>query len=67
LIVAIADLTWTIYTDLKTKTPHPSPQVIARRIRIELNHSAPIEPTERDRVIDVVVTETIQAIDESKR
>lgn len=46
--------------------PHPSPQVIARRIRTELNNSAPIEPTERDRVIDVVVTETIQAIDESK-
>jgi hypothetical protein len=67
LIVAVADLTWTIYTDLKTETPRPSPQVIARRIRIELNDSAQIEVTERDRVIDVVVTETIQAIDESKR
>lgn len=67
LVVAVADLAWTIYADLKTKTPRPSPQVIARRIRIELNDSAPIEPTERNRVIDVVVTETIQAIDESKR
>jgi hypothetical protein len=66
LIVAVANLVWTIYTDLKTKTPHPSPQVIATRIRIELNDSAPIEPTERNRVIDVVVTETIQAIDEPK-
>jgi hypothetical protein len=67
LIVAVADLAWTIYTDLKTKTPQPSPHVIARRIRIELNNPAPIEPTQRNRVIDVVVTETIQAIDESKR
>jgi hypothetical protein len=67
LIVAVADLAWTIYTDLKTKAPRPSSQVIARRIRIELNDSAPIEPTERDRVIGVVVTETIRAIDESKR
>ena len=67
LIVAVADLAWTIYTDLKAQTPLPSPQVITRRIRIELNDSAPIEPTERDHVIDVVVTETMEAIDKSKR
>src|SRR4051794_22287828 len=42
LIVAVADLAWTIYTDLKAKTPQPSPQVIERRIRIELNDSAAI-------------------------
>jgi hypothetical protein len=67
LIVAVADLAWTIYVDLKTKTPHPSPQVITRRIRVELNDFAAIEATERDHVIDVVVTETIHAINKSQR
>ena len=57
-------LAWTIYTDLKTKTQRPAPQVIARRVRIELADRAPIEPTERDRIIDAVVAETIQAIDD---
>jgi len=64
LIVSTASLAWTIYTDLKTKTQRPAPQVIARRVRIELGDRAPIEPTERDRIIDVVVAETIQAIDD---
>jgi hypothetical protein len=64
LIVSTATLAWTIYTDLRTRTPHPSPQVIARRIRIELHDPTPIETTERDHVIDVVVTETIHAIDD---
>ncbi len=64
LIVSSASLAWTIYTDLKTKTSRPSPQVIARRVRIELADRAPIKPTERDRIIDVVVAETIQATDE---
>jgi hypothetical protein len=64
LIVSTASLAWTIYTDLKTKTQRPAPQVIARRVRIELADRAPIEPTERDRIIDVVVAETIQAIDD---
>jgi hypothetical protein len=64
LIVSTATLAWTIYTDLRTKTPHPSPQVIARRIRIELHDPTPIETTERDHIIDVAVTETIHAIDD---
>ncbi len=64
LIVSTASLAWTIYTDLKTKTQRPAPQVIARRVRIELGDRAPIEPTERDRIIDAVVAETIQAIDD---
>jgi len=64
LIVSAASLAWTIYTDLKTRTSRPSPQVIARRVRIELADRVPIEPTERDRIIDVVVAETIQATDD---
>ncbi len=64
LIVSAASLAWTIYADLKTKTRRPAPQVIARRVRIELADNAAIEPTERERIIDVVVTETIQAADD---
>ena len=65
LIVAAAELAWTIYHDLKPTTPHPAPHVITRQIRIELADHTPIEPTQRDRIIDVVVDETILNHDES--
>ena len=34
LIVAIATLAWTIYTDQRIRTPDPPPSSIARRVRI---------------------------------
>lgn len=64
LIVSAAGFTWTVYQDLKTKTDHPSFEVIARRVRVELTDHTAIEPRERDHVIDIVVTETITGDDE---
>jgi len=59
LIVSVASLAWTVYTDLKHKTPNPSPDVLARTIRVQLHDADRLDPTERDRIIDAVVSETL--------
>ena len=61
LIVSIATLAWTVYNDLRKKTPDPSAQVLARTIRVELRDYGRLSPTERDQLIDVVVTETLDS------
>ncbi len=61
LIVAIASLAWTVYTDLKKRTAKPSPEVVTRTVRVGLRdqgHAA------ADHVLEVVVTETIWAADQ---
>ena len=60
LIVSIAGLAWIVYTDLKKKTPKPSPAVIARTIRIRLPIDRELNSAQRDRIIDIIVDETIQ-------
>lgn len=64
LIVAAADLTWSVYIDLRKTTPKPAPEVVARHVRIKLDQPRAIEPTECERVIEVVVDEIIQHVDE---
>jgi hypothetical protein len=64
LIVASADLAWSVYTDLRKNTTKPAPEVLARQIRIELDQPRTIEPAERDRVIAIVVDETVQLANE---
>lgn len=58
--MSIATLAWTVYTDLKNKAPKPSPAVVTRTIRIQLSNNGELDPTQRDRIIDIVVDETIQ-------
>jgi hypothetical protein len=59
LIVAVATLAWTIYKDLTKTTPEPAPHVITRTIRLQLPATTDINPDDRDRIIDAVVTETL--------
>ncbi len=54
LVVSVASLAWSIYTDLKQKTPNPSPDVLARAIRVQIRETTPDSPN-RDRVVDIVV------------
>jgi len=61
LIVSIATLAWTVYNDLKKKTPQPSRDVVARTIRVQLRDDTELEPAQRDRIIDVVVEETLRS------
>lgn len=61
LIVSAAALAWTVYTDLKNKTPTPSPAVVARTIRVQFSNDSEFDTAQRDRIIDIVVDETVQA------
>ncbi|MGH3940601.1 MAG: hypothetical protein ACRDTG_18590 [Pseudonocardiaceae bacterium] len=61
LIVSVATLAWTVYTDLRTKTPEPSPDALTRTIRVQMWDSTELDPAQRDRIIDIVVEETVQA------
>jgi hypothetical protein len=63
LIVSVATLAWNVYTDLKSKTPSPAPDVVARTVRVELGPSEAATPQQRDRIIEIVVSETVQAVD----
>lgn len=58
LIVSIADLAWTVYTDLKKRATGPAAEVLARTVRIKLRESSQV--TVPDHIVDVIVTETVR-------
>jgi hypothetical protein len=59
LIVSIASLAWTVYTDLKKRTSKPSAEVVARTVRVtRRDHGQADAP---DHIVEVVVTEAIRA------
>jgi hypothetical protein len=60
LVVSAATLAWTVYTDLRSKSQPPSREVLARTVRIELDEDA-FDARTRDRLIQVVVEETVRA------
>jgi hypothetical protein len=59
LVVSVAGLAWTIYNDLKKQTPKPEPDVIKRRIRVEIELPEQVSAADRDRVIAAVVAQTL--------
>ncbi|MGW0538603.1 hypothetical protein [Streptomyces sp. NPDC003032] len=66
LIVSIATLAWTIYNDIRGRSAAgPNADAVSRRIRLQLDDAdtpAPqLDPTERDRIIDITVEETLNA------
>jgi len=61
LIVAIATLAWTVYTDKRKTTPDPPPGAVARQVRIELRQQGATSPHDTDRITEIVVTELLQA------
>jgi hypothetical protein len=63
LIVAIAALAWTIYTDQRKKTPDPHPEAVARQVRIQLRQHGQTSPHNTGQITEIVVTELLQAAD----
>jgi hypothetical protein len=61
LIVAIATLAWTIYSDQQKKTPDPAPGVIARQVRAELRQHGDTSHPETSRITEIIITEITQA------
>ena len=61
LVVSVAQLAWSIYWDLKKSSKAaPAPDVIARRMRLELNVVEEIDVGRRDKIITVVVDELMK-------
>jgi hypothetical protein len=58
LIVAIATLAWTIYNDHREHTPEP--ELIERRVRIEVGQHTDANPQEVSRITEIVVTQITQ-------
>jgi len=61
LIVAIATLAWTIYTDQRKHTPTPRPETVARQVRIQLRQQGQTSPHDTGQLTEIVVTELLQA------
>lgn len=62
LIVEVAHLAWSIYEGRHRRTEKPAEAAsedLARRIRVKVGSTEPVTTAERDRIIEVVVTETI--------
>src|ERR1039458_7519647 len=55
LIVAIATLAWTIYSDQRKKTPEPSPGMVARHVRVELRKHGDTSQQDTDHITEIVV------------
>ncbi|HXL93553.1 MAG TPA: hypothetical protein VN969_31870 [Streptosporangiaceae bacterium] len=57
LIVAIATLAWTIYNDQRSRTHNPSPEAIARRLRITLREQDTALPDGTEHITEIIATE----------
>lgn len=64
LIVSVASLAWTVYSDLKKRTLTPSVEVVTRAVQVHLQDAGELDPAEHDRIIDIVVTETLRVASE---
>src|SRR5215469_14071372 len=63
LIVSIATLAWTVYSKLtdKKSSPPPEPDVIARKVRVELRSYGETLSDDQEEITEIVVTEIIRA------
>jgi hypothetical protein len=59
LIVSVASLAWTIYTDRKKAAATPSAEVLARQLRVEIGEPEGATIEQRDRIIGITVTEVL--------
>jgi hypothetical protein len=60
LIVAIATLAWTIYSDQRDRTPDPPAADITYQIRTTLREQDTLLPTGAEHITETVVTEIIR-------
>jgi hypothetical protein len=62
LIVAVATLAWTIYADLRKRTPEPPPQEeVERQVIVELQEQGAADRKDAERITAIAVTEAIRA------
>lgn len=59
LIVSVATLAWTVYNDLRGKTPKPPRETITERVRADLPANDH-DPADLDKIIDIIVDDIIK-------
>lgn len=66
LLVSVASLAWTIYSDLRKSNRTPASDFVERRIRIESEKLIPAGVTDqqRDLLIKTVVEETVRHVEQ---
>lgn len=65
LIVSVAALAWSVYSDLRKETPPPSHEAIARQVRYEVREYDGPGTDDSKRITSIVVTEVVQAAQET--
>jgi len=60
-IVAVATLAWTIYADLRKRTPEPRPEEVERQVIVELHEQGDAGREDANRIAAIAVAETIRA------
>ncbi|MYV55431.1 hypothetical protein [Streptomyces sp. SID3212] len=67
LVVSVASLVWMVYNDIRSRSAaSATADAVARRVRQRLDQAEatpapPLDPAERDRIIDITVEETLNA------
>ncbi len=66
LLVSAAGLAWQIYHDIKSDSPKQpvSPEVLARKVQINLEVNLPLEPGQQKSLVRTVVAETLENVQE---
>lgn len=59
LLVSIASLTWSMYSELRKKSLKPDQSALVRRIQVQVGEPKGVSILQRDRIIEVVVEETL--------
>ena len=57
----MAQFAWTVYRDLSASNENPTPETIARKIRLEVSVRDSVSMEQRDRMIAIVVEELGQS------
>jgi hypothetical protein len=60
LIVSIAQLAWSVFSDPRKHTAEPSPDSIARQVRMTLRDQDASLPPGSERITEIVATEIIR-------
>jgi hypothetical protein len=60
LVISAAQLSWSVYMDLRSRKAKPAREVIERIVTVKLPERSDISTTDRERVITVVTEEIVR-------
>jgi hypothetical protein len=61
LIVSIATLAWTVYSNLRTKHSDPTSDTVIHAVRVQLNEKHSLDTTQHQEIITITVQETLKS------